>query len=483
MSLRHFYSFCLTEDLGINIPTAKILSLKEKMARWSSSLRKGCSKRHWEKMEEDLHSLISPEHIGEFERSKAARDAICLIGQLSGAHSVVLSQSQYTLIRDFLLVEISIDNANRAGALANMKVGEFTRVSKHDEENIVLVKNHKTLQTHGPARIVLSSRLHSWMDIFVQEVRSKVPGVTGSLNESVFLTWNGETMESSQINKAIKSVWKKAGMEGSPSSTLFRKSAVSKVHTNSESNEARGNLADLMAHNVDTARKYHRLQEKSKSSVQASKHLRNVMRVEARGEAQGTVDQLKSVPADTPSISVTSKSSRDSWSLEIASLVKDVFKNEIEKEEVSMETVKSKISKHPQLKDQDPKRVLDKIRAQWRFRKLPSPDVTSLPELPSEEETLQERVQRGLKEENETLSEIIPPTLTSSVRGALSEFDLASLRTMFNDMVRKSFPIVKQRMKETLEKDPWGKDILKKVPLDTIVNRIKCERRVSRASK
>ena len=139
--------------------------------------------------------------------------------------------------------------------------------------------------------------------------------------------------------------------------------------------------------------------------------------------------------------------------------------------------------KHPQLKDQDPKRVLDKIRAQWRFRKLPSPDVTSLPELPSEEETLQERVQRGLEVENETLSEIIPPTLTSSERGALSEFDLASLRTMFNVMVRKSFPIVKQRIKETLEKDPWGKDILKKVPLDTIVNRIKYERRVSRASK
>ena len=138
--------------------------------------------------------------------------------------------------------------------------------------------------------------------------------------------------------------------------------------------------------------------------------------------------------------------------------------------------------KHPQLKDQDPKRVLDKIRAQWRFRKLPCPDVTSLPELPSEEETLQERVQRGLEVENETLSEIIPPTLTSSERGALSEFDLASLRTMFNDMVRKSFPIVKQRIKETLEKDPWGKDILKKVPLDTIVNRTKYERRVSTGS-
>ena len=150
-----------------------------------------------------------------------------------------------------------------------------------------------------------------------------------------------------------------------------------------------------------------------------------------------------------------------------------------------METVRSKISNHPQLKDQDPKIVLhlDRIRAQWRFQRLPSPDITSLLKLPTEEETLQELAQRGLEVENETPSEIVPPTLTSSVRGALSEFDLASLRTMFNDMATKSFPIVKQRIKETLEKDPSGKDILKKVPLDTIVNRIKYKQPVSRASK
>lgn len=67
MSLHHFYSFCLSKDLGLNISTERVLSLKEKVARWSSALRKGCSKRHWEKME-DLHSLISPEQIGEFER-------------------------------------------------------------------------------------------------------------------------------------------------------------------------------------------------------------------------------------------------------------------------------------------------------------------------------------------------------------------------------------------------------------------------------
>ena len=44
------------------------------------------------------------------------------------------------------------------------------------------------------------------MNIFVREVCSKVSGVTGSPKKRVFLTWNGEALRSSQINKAVKSV-------------------------------------------------------------------------------------------------------------------------------------------------------------------------------------------------------------------------------------------------------------------------------------
>ena len=143
---------------------------------------------------------------------------------------------------------------------------------------VVHVSDQKTFTTHGPARIILSPKLYSWMVIFVREARSKVAGTTANPNSNVFLTWNGEPMVSSQINKAIKSVWKKAQVDGNPSSSLLRKSAVSRVHTASDSNEARGNLADLMAHILQTANKYYRLQEKSKSSVQASKQLRSIMR-------------------------------------------------------------------------------------------------------------------------------------------------------------------------------------------------------------
>ena len=478
MSLRHFYSFCLSEAIGIEISKEKLLSLKEKLARWSTSFRKGCDKRHWEKMEEDLHSLISPEEIAEFERSEASRAAICLLGQLSGAHSIQITQTQYTLIRDFLMVEISVDNANRAGVIANMLLEEFNRASKHDDENVILVKASKTVATHGPARIVMSSKLHSWMNIFVREVRSRVPSVS---SEKVFVSWNGEDLKSSQVNKAIKSVWKKAGMTGSPSSTLFRKSAVSKVHNTSHGEEAQGNLANLMAHNIDTARKFYRLQEKSKSSVKASQQLRNVM----RGQVQETFDQQKKDSQSSPSLPASEDcasnlNSKVYWSADMEALIKSVFKDEIEKEAVSIEDVRSKISNHPQLENEDPKRVLDKIRSQWRFRKPPSMSTERPASPPSEVETLEQRIVRGLSDVGESSSDIIPPTLGSSVRNVFSDGDLEKIRVKFADMIKKSFPIVKKTIKEALEKDAWGKQLIKKVSVDTIVNRIKYERRMHR---
>ena len=136
-------------------------------------------------------------------------------------------------------------------------------------------------------------------------------------------------------------------------------------------------------------------------------------------------------------------------------LLREVFKNEIEIEEVSMETMKDKMSNHPQLKDQDPMRVLDKVHAQWRFQKRPSPQPTSFPNFPTEEETLQERVQRALNPdvENENASDAVPPMLGSSLRGSFSSLDLERLRALFNDMTKKSYPIVKHKIKETLQTD------------------------------
>ena len=112
MSLRHFYSYIIAENpKEIQADCHLANQLKEKMIRWSTSYKRTTLKRKWEKMEEDRGNLISPEQIEAFETSQAARDAVKLLGQLTEARDMEITLNHYTLIRGYLLVEVSVDNA------------------------------------------------------------------------------------------------------------------------------------------------------------------------------------------------------------------------------------------------------------------------------------------------------------------------------------------------------------------------------------
>ena len=78
----------------------------------------------------------------------------------------------------------------------------------------------------------------------------------------------------------------------------------------------------------------------------------------------------------------------------------------------------------------------------------------------------------------ETSSNIIPPTMSSSVRNVLSGSELDNIRAVFKDMIVHSAPTSKPKVKSILEGKDWGKDLLKRLTLDTIINGIKYERRL-----
>ena len=87
----------------------------------------------------------------------------------------VVTQSSYTLVRDFLFTQIFTDNAN-----------------------------------------------------FVEVVRAEV---TTAKTGHVFLTWSGQNMPAGQISKAVQSVFKKAEIDQKITCPSFRKAAATKVHT------------------------------------------------------------------------------------------------------------------------------------------------------------------------------------------------------------------------------------------------------------
>ena len=166
--------------------------------------------------------------VSTFEKSEAARMAIAYMEQSSDPDaSLEVNQSVYTLVRDFILLEIAITNAHHSGVLSNMTVGEYKAAKKAKGSMIISVKSHKTADTHGPVCIVLSPTLFSYLQIYVNKVRSHVEKTDGTADSkkrdeaNVFLSWTGAKLESGQISTAINAAWQKGGMQGHVTSTLL----------------------------------------------------------------------------------------------------------------------------------------------------------------------------------------------------------------------------------------------------------------------
>jgi len=65
-------------------------------------------------------------------------------------------------------------NANRSRVLADTTVGQFSRVRNVDGSYVVSVTDHKMPYSYGPAKIVLSSSLHSQVDAYVEKLWSAI---------------------------------------------------------------------------------------------------------------------------------------------------------------------------------------------------------------------------------------------------------------------------------------------------------------------
>ena len=136
--------------------------------------------------------------------------------------------------------------------------------------------NHKTLETHGPASLVISANLYTWLAIFTRKMRYSLQGVSSTAEDKVFVSWTGKAMTASMVSAQINSFWSKALGKGAErmSATLIRKTAVSAVHERQGS--MKKNLANLMTHSEKTADKYYNIQQKGKNDAKTVEQLRTV---------------------------------------------------------------------------------------------------------------------------------------------------------------------------------------------------------------
>ena len=168
-----------------------------------------------------------------FDVSEPSRKATKLLEENSRAMEFSYPiQTDYTLVQDFSLTTLCINNACRAGPLANMTLGEYRKARKEGHSYIIRVLNHKTVDSHGPPSAIVSTVLYSWIGIFVTKMRNTLKGAQNDDNQSIFLSWRGKCMTSSMVSGQINTFWSKSlGKDAQRMSAgLIRKTAVTVVH-------------------------------------------------------------------------------------------------------------------------------------------------------------------------------------------------------------------------------------------------------------
>ena len=221
----------------------------------------------------------------KFNESQVAKDALKLLRDASERSITKITKQEYTTVRDYLLCTMILRNANRPGVLSSLTTDQVKKAKNVKDQYVVSVSRHKTSAFHGPAKLVLTKGLHKWLMVFVTKMLPIIPNDCN--NNLMFRSWNGDTIDN--IGRYFRATMKRAGLRDI-TCTLFRKSAVSKIHQEYPSEKA--NLADLMCHRPETATKWYRMVDKNQTSVHAAAKLAEVMNNTEEVEPSSDTEQL-----------------------------------------------------------------------------------------------------------------------------------------------------------------------------------------------
>ena len=358
---------------------------------------------------EDLDKLITPENVQKFASSEMVRRAVAVLGQhMEKDGPKTPSQTDYCLVRDHLITRLVIENACRAGNLANMTLGELTKATSDKGQMVVTVMKHKTLTSLGPAHLVLSPTIYTWLQAFVKFMRNEIPGAGMSSDDHVFISYTANAMSSSMISAQLNCFWQKATdkLLVRVNAAAFRKAAVFAVHE--EHGHLKKDLTDLMGHNQKTAEKFYLIRQKEKAAAKTSEALRNIMYRTDHKEAE----QEEEVPDEVVSQQRSRQEAQSDgklesglhrWTDEENEAVKSAFETAIKRKAIDIQTLKDIIQGHAMLNKIDASKVFDKVRS---FIKEAGSKESVLV-LPTETETQQEKLNRLFTDEKSEFCSLV----------------------------------------------------------------------------
>nr|XP_047139279.1 uncharacterized protein LOC124815122 [Hydra vulgaris] len=357
-SLIDFSTFLLSEKEALKLSDCKesdVVEIKLKLNMWRKTYNREDRKEFWHRQERDYQSLVTPSQISSYLESDNAVQACNLFNFLC-TNEKVITQAEYIVTRDHLILQILIGSAHRSGVCANMTIDEFLNHEVNaDGMFIIAVAKHKTFSKYGHAYIILQAEKFQWLFTFVNKIRSQIC----TKYRNVFVSWSGQPMSSGAISQQLGSLWKKSGIYQSNSgkrnvcATLLRKSASTGVREKNIGNKEE--IAGFMGHSGATADKHYHCRKIKNSAVESSSSIRSYFEYDHTDTNVKKYSNMSLKNLDT-TINMSPPNKRKKWTIDEENILKNTFHK--------VPTMKDIIDVMPSIGiNTTPKKLYDKARS------------------------------------------------------------------------------------------------------------------------
>jgi len=205
-SYRLYLTF-LTTMVSVNdsykdVDLQRIGVVKTQIGRIASTLGSLAAKEKQPMHEKNDYDRVNPTDLKMYFESNRAHEGKELLSSKFNH-----TRTNHTAVRNYLLMRLATSNAHRTACISNMQISEFKNSQSRLEKQVVLVYNHKTVKTYGPAKVVMEKDLYKDILHYIDNYRPK------SNNKEVFLSWSGATLDAGVILNAFATELGHVGLE------------------------------------------------------------------------------------------------------------------------------------------------------------------------------------------------------------------------------------------------------------------------------
>ena len=146
---------------------------------------------------DETEGLLNLNELVQIKKSRCYNDAIRLL--VLAGKGKELTNSEFVLVRDFLLTRFSLDTGTRPGPLDNATMEEYEKSKVDNGCKVMLVVKHKRAKD-GPAICPMLPELHKFMEVYRRNIR---PHFACQDEQALFVTNEGTGFREGSISRRL----------------------------------------------------------------------------------------------------------------------------------------------------------------------------------------------------------------------------------------------------------------------------------------